>query len=88
MAIDIDLALSNVHLFQSSLFKSHRGCAYTVSEVYPIFDFDQTGQIGKEDEKVCGAAEKAGAYIGPYDAIHEISLNRCKKAREMLLLGA
>ena len=48
LAIDVDLALSNVHPPQSSPLKSHRGCTYAVSDVYPIIDVGQTGQKGRK----------------------------------------
>ena len=46
-AIDVNVALSNVHPPQSSLFKSHRSCAYAVSEVYPILEVGQMSRTGK-----------------------------------------
>ena len=48
MAIDVDLALSNVHPPQSSPLKSHRGCTYAVCKVFSIIDIGQTDQNGKE----------------------------------------
>lgn len=50
LAIDIDLALSNVHPPRSSPLKSYLGCTYAVSDVCSIIDVDQTGQNGKKGE--------------------------------------
>ena len=63
LAIDIDLALSNVHPPQSSPLKSYLGCTYAVSDVYPIIDVGQTGQNGKEGETLSVTAEE--------DDVHE-----------------
>jgi hypothetical protein len=62
MATDVNLALSNIHPHQSSLFKSHRGCAYAVSEVYPIVDVGQMSRNGKEDEMRSVTAEEGGVH--------------------------
>ena len=42
--IDVDLVLSSVHplTHHASLLKRHRGCAYTLSKVYPIINVGQT----------------------------------------------
>lgn len=62
LAMDIDLALSNVHPRQSSPLKSHRGCTYTVSEVYPTIDVGQTCRSGKEGETLSVTAEEGDAH--------------------------
>ena len=62
VAIDVDLALSDVHPSHSSLFKSHRGCAYTVSKVYPLIDVGQTGRNGKEGAMRSVIAEGGGVH--------------------------
>ena len=61
-AIDVDLALSNVHPPQSSLLKSYRSCAYTASEVYPIIEVGQMSRTGKEGETQSVTAEEGGVY--------------------------
>ena len=62
LAIDIDLALSNVHPPQSSPLKSYLGCTYAVSDVCSIIDVDQTGQNGKEGETFSITAEKGDLH--------------------------
>ena len=62
MAIDVDLALSNVHASHSSMFKSHRDCAYAVSKVYPIIDVGQMGRNGKEGAMNSVTAEGGGVH--------------------------
>ena len=60
MAIDVDL--SNVHPSHSSLFKSHRGCAYAVSKVYPIIVVGQMDRNGKEGAMSSVTAEGGGVH--------------------------
>ena len=60
--IDVDLALSNVHPPQSSLFKSHRSCPYPVSEVYPIIEVGQMSRTGKEGVTRSIVAEEGGVH--------------------------
>ncbi|EDR01829.1 uncharacterized protein LACBIDRAFT_310289 [Laccaria bicolor S238N-H82] len=62
LAMDIDLALSDVHPRQSSPLKSHRSCTYAVSEVYPIIDVGQTGQSGKEGETLSVTTEEGDVH--------------------------
>ena len=61
-AIDVDLALSNVHPPQSSLLKNYRSCAYTASEVYPIIEVGQMSQTGKEGATCSVTAEEGGVH--------------------------
>ena len=61
-AIDVNVALSNVHPPQSSLFKSHRSCAYAVSEVYPILEVGQMSRTGKEGVTRSIIAEEGGVH--------------------------
>ena len=62
MAINVGLALSNVHPPQSSLLKSHRSCAYMVSEVYRLVEVGQMSQIGKEGVTCSVTAEEGGEH--------------------------
>ena len=60
-AIDVDLALSNVHPPQSSLLKSYRSCAYAASEVY-LIDVGQISRVGKGGETRSVTAEEGGVH--------------------------
>ena len=54
--------LSNVYPSQSSLLKSHCGCAYAASEVYLIIEVGQMSRNGKEGETRSVTAEEGGVY--------------------------
>jgi hypothetical protein len=58
--IEVDL-VRPLQRSPSSLI-SHRGCAYLVSEVYPIIDAGQTGRNGKEGVTRRVTAEEGGVY--------------------------
>ena len=64
------LALSDVHPPQSWLLKSHRDCAYTVSEVYRIIEVGQMSRTGKEGETSSVTAEEGGVHASGMGMVH------------------